>query len=159
MSAAPLRGGLTQALGAMERLREQLVEATLAWERTFGNAPLITTVLSEYDAARLIGCPIDAYSSVMQGMTAVQKGHDFIFNGDRYQVKGNRPSGKPGSFVTWVPKATNYNWDYLVWILYDSQYQIQEAWQWDVAAYVEAFDAVKRLSPAHLRLGKRLAGT
>lgn len=141
----------------MEELREQLVKATLAWERAFGNAPLITTVLSEYDAARLVGCSTDSYSCAMRGMTAVQKGHDFIFNGARYQVKGNRPSGKPGSFVTWVPKATNYQWDYLVWILYDSQYRIQEAWQWDVAAYREAFDAVKRLSPAHLRLGRQLA--
>ena len=54
-------------------------------------------------------------------------------------------------------KGENYDWDYLVWILYDTQYQIQEAWLWEVAAYVEAFDAVKRLSPAHLRRGKRLA--
>ena len=144
-------------LGAMESLREQLVETTLAWERAFCNAPLITTVLSEYDAARLLDCSIDAYSCAMQGMTAVQKGHDFLFNDHRYQIKANRPSGKPGSFVTWVPKAKNYDWDYLVWILYDTQYQIQEAWLWEVAAYVEAFDAVKRLSPAHLRRGKRLA--
>ena len=141
----------------MEDLREQLVKATLAWERAFGNAPLITTVLSEYDAARLVGCSTDAYSCAMQGVTAVQKGHDFIFDGARYQVKGNRPSGKPGSFVTWVPKAPNYHWDYLIWILYDPKYRIQEAWQWKVAAYVEAFDAVKRLSPAHLRQGKQLA--
>jgi len=141
----------------MSELREQLVKATLAWERAFGNAPLITTVLSEYDAALLVGCSAAAYSLAMQGVSAVQKGHDFIFNGAKYQVKGNRPSGKRGSFVTWVPKATNYHWDFLVWILYDSQYQIQEAWQWEVAAYVEAFDSVKRLSPAHLRLGMRLA--
>ena len=140
----------------MEDLREQLVQAALAWERAFGNAPLITTVLSEYDAARLMGCTAEAYSRAMQGMTAVQKGHDFIINGSRYQVKGNRPSGKPGSFVTWVPKATNYDWDYLIWVLYDRHYEIQEAWHWEVSAYVAAFDAVKRLSPAHLRLGSRL---
>ena len=101
----------------MEELREQLVKATLSWERAFGNAPLITTVLSEYDAANLVGCSLEAYSTSMQGCSAVQKGHDFVFNGLRYQVKGNRPSGKPGSFVTWVPKATNYHWDYLIWIL------------------------------------------
>lgn len=141
----------------MGELREQLVKVTLAWESAFGNAPQITTVLSEYDAANLVGCSLEVYSSSMQGCSAVQKGHDFIFNGSRYQVKGNRPSGKPGSFVTWVPKATNYHWDYLIWILYNSQYQIQEAWQWDVAAYVEAFDGVTRLSPGHLRKGKRLA--
>ncbi|WP_036165457.1 hypothetical protein [Noviluteimonas dokdonensis] len=142
---------------AITQLREKLVENALAWERAFGNAPQITTVLSEYDAALLVGCSLGAYSQGMQGCSVVQKGHDFIFNGARYQVKGNRPSGKPGSFVTWVPKAANYDWDYLIWILYDSQYQIQEAWQWDVGTYAEAFGAVKRLSPTHLRQGKRLA--
>lgn len=141
----------------MEELRGKLVEVTLAWESAFGNAPLITTVLSEFDAARLVGCSLEAYSSTMQGTSAVQKGHDFVFNGVRYQVKGNRPSGKRGSFVTWVPKATNYDWDYLVWILYNSLYEIQEAWQWEVADYVDAFDGIKRLSPAHLRQGKQLA--
>jgi hypothetical protein len=141
----------------MEELREQLVRAALAWERAYGNAPMITTVLSEYDAALLVGCSTESYSRAMRGVSVVQKGHDFIFNGAKYQVKGNRPSGKRGSFVTWVPKATNYQWDFLVWILYDSQYRIKEAWQWDVAAYVEAFDSVKRLSPAHLRHGTRLA--
>ncbi|NOT46769.1 MAG: hypothetical protein HOP17_03325 [Acidobacteria bacterium] len=141
----------------MKELREDLIKAALAWEVAFGNAPLITTVLSEYDAAHLVGCSIEVYSTLMQGCSAVQKGHDFTVNGLRYQVKGNRPSGKPGSFVTWVPKATNYDWDCLIWILYNSKYEIQEAWQWDVAAYAEAFDGVKRLSPAHLRLGKQLA--
>lgn len=143
----------------MEGLRDQLVRTALAWERAFGNAPQITTVLSEYDAARLVGCSTDSYSCAMQGTTAVQKGHDFIFNGARYQVKGNRPSGKRGSLVTWVPKAPNYDWDYLIWILYDSQYRIQEAWQWDVSAYKDAFDSIKRLSPNHLRLGKQLVNT
>lgn len=93
----------------------------------------------------------------MQGSTAVQKGHDFVFEGARYQVKGNRPSGKPGSVVTWVPKAKNYDWDHLIWILYDSRYRVQEAWQWDVDAYRKTFDAITRLSPAHLRCGARLA--
>ncbi|WP_341646727.1 hypothetical protein [Thauera sp. SDU_THAU2] len=138
-------------------LREQLVSVALAWERAYGNAPQITTVLSEYDAACLIGCPTGAYSYAMQGRTAVQKGYDFDFNGARYQVKGNRPSGKRGSVVTWVPKAKNYDWNHLIWVLYDSQYRIQEAWQWEVLAYKDAFDNVKRLSPAHLRLGKQLA--
>lgn len=59
--------------------------------------------------------------------------------------------------MTWVPKATNYHWDFLIWILYNAQYHIQEAWLWDVAAYAEAFDSVKRLAPAHLRQGKQLA--
>ena len=93
----------------------------------------------------------------MQGKSTIQKGHDFLFGGARYQVKGNRPSGKPGSYVTWVPKARNYEWDYLVWVHYNQKYEIQEAWLWEVSDYVKAFDGVKRLSPAHYRLGKKLS--
>ena len=141
----------------MNNLRQQLVKATLAWEQAFGNAPSITSALSEFDAALLIGCSIEQYSSNMKGTTAVQKGHDFVFNGKRYQVKGNRPSGKPGSFVTWVPKATNYEWDFLVWVLYNPQYIIQEAWLWEASAYIAAFDLIKRLSPDHYRQGERLS--
>jgi hypothetical protein len=137
-------------------LRQRLIDATLQWEACFGNAPSITTVLSEYDAAMLVGMTEGEYSSAMAGATSVQKGYDFQYRGSRYQVKGNRPSGKPGSFVTWVPKATNYEWDFLVWILYDPRYVVQEAWLWEVDAYRNAFDAVKRLSPAHYRSGRAL---
>jgi hypothetical protein len=140
----------------MDQLRQTLVETALAWEKAFGNAPPITSTLSEFDAAVLVGCSINEYSTCMQGSTAVQKGHDFIYKGARYQVKANRPSGKPGSFVTWVPKATNYDWDYLVWILYNRQYHVEEAWLWTVGAYKEAFDSITRLSPEHYRLGRRL---
>ena len=140
----------------MDRLRQQLVETALAWEKAFANAPSVTSALSELDAALLLGCSLEQYSTYMKGSTAVQKGHDFIFKGARYQVKGNRPSGKRGSFVTWVPKAKNYDWDFLVWILYNPGYEIQEAWQWDVASYKAAFHSTKRLSPADYRGGKRL---
>ena len=140
----------------MNSLRHRLVKTALAWERAFGNAPSITSALSEFDAASLIGCPIVEYSASMQGVTTVQKGYDFKFNGARYQVKGNRPSGKLGSKVTLVAKAKNYEWDFLVWVLYNSQYEIQEAWLWEVSAYKAAFDSVKRLSPLHYRQGKQL---
>lgn len=141
----------------MDELRQKLVEAALAWERAFGNAPLITSVVSEFDAAVLVGCSAEEYSASMQGKTSVQKGFDFEFNGSRYQVKANRPSGKPGSFVTLVPKAKNYDWDFLVWVLYNPQYEIQEAWLWHVSAYIAAIHSIKRLSPSHYRHGKRLA--
>jgi len=140
----------------MQNLRRQLVESALAWERAFGNSPAITSAVSEYDAAMLVGLTPESYSSVMQGATAVQRGYDFKFNGKRYQVKGNRPSGKPGSFVTLVPKATNYEWDFLVWVLYNPTYEIEEAWLWEVSAYKAAFDPVKRLSPNHYRKGAKL---
>lgn len=141
----------------MNELRQRLVEVALAWERAFGNAPSITSVLSELDAALLVGCGLNEYSNHMQGKTSVQKGHDFVFNGARYQVKSNRPSGKPGSLVTWVPKATNYEWEFLIWVHYNPQYEIQEAWLWERTAYIAAFDSAKRLSPSHYRQGKRLA--
>jgi len=140
----------------MSNVRERLVKATLEWEQFFGNAPQSTTVLSEYDAAMLVGMSEVEYSSAMQGVTAVQKGFDFRFREKRYQVKGNRPSGKRGSEVTWVPKATNYNWDFLVWVLYNKSYEVQEAWLWDVDQYRVEFHEIKRLSPLHLRKGVRL---
>lgn len=62
----------------------------------------------------------------------------------------------PGSFVTLVPKAKNYDCDFLVWLLYNPQYEVQEAWLWEAAAYKTAVDSVKRLSPFHCRKGKRL---
>jgi len=137
-------------------LRIKLVKVALEWQERYGIAPQITTPLSEYDAAMLVGMPEHEYSEYMQNITAVHKGSDFIYNNVRYQVKGNRPSGKPGSKVTLVPKASNYEWDKLIWILYDKYYVIQEAWLWDVSDYKQKFDEVKRLSPSHYREGKRL---
>ena len=140
----------------MSKIRDELVKLALEWQNKFGVAPAITSTLSEYDAAILSGMTESEYSDFMQSQTAVQKGYDFIFNGVRYQVKGNRPSGKPGSKVTMVPKASNYNWDILIWVLYNKEYEIQEAWSWPVGKYKEVFHEIKRLSPAHYRGGQNL---
>ena len=140
----------------MNDLRDQLVEIALCWERAFGNAPHITAALSELDAALLVGCSIDEYAECMRGATAVRRGHDFEFKGQRYQVKANRPSGKPGSVVTLVPKAKNFDWDVLIWILYDKEYRIKEAWRWEAAPYRQQFESLKRLGPDHYRRGTRL---
>ena len=137
-------------------LRDKLVEVALQWQEKFGVAPQITTVVSEYDAAMLVGMPEKEYSEYMQDKTAVNKGSDFVFNHQRYQIKANRPSGKPGSFVTMCPKASNYEWDKLIWILYDKYYIMQEAWEWDVIDYKSAFDCKKRISPDDYRKGKCL---
>jgi hypothetical protein len=72
----------------------------------------------------------ESYGKTCVGRTAVTRGCDFIFNGLRYQIKANRPSGKPGSFVTLVGKASNYDWDRLIWLLYDRYFVLQEAWEW-----------------------------
>lgn len=110
-----------------KKLRDQLVDIALQWQAEFGVAPQITNAISEYDAAMLVGMSESEYSKYMQDKTAVNKGSDFVFNGTRYQVKANRPSGKHGSLVTMVPKASNYEWDKLIWILYDQNYVMQEA--------------------------------
>ena len=137
-------------------LRDKLVEIALQWQEKFGVAPQITTVVSEYDAAMLVGMPEREYSEYMEDKTAVNKGSDFVFNHKRYQIKANRPSGKPGSFVTRCPKASNYEWDKLIWILYDKYYIMLEAWEWDVIDYKSAFDCKKRISPDDYRKGKCL---
>ena len=140
----------------MLTLRDQLVEVALEWQAKFGVAPQITTAISEYDVAMLVGMSESDYSDYMKDKTAVSKGADFIFNKIKYQVKANRPSGKPGSFVTKVPKATNYEWDKLIWVLYDKNYIMQEAWEWDVEDYKLTFNDKKRLSPDDYRNGKCL---
>ncbi len=137
-------------------LRNKLVDVALQWQESFGVAPSITNTISEYDAASLVGMTEKEYSEYMQDKTAVSKGTDFIYKGIRYQVKANRPSGKKGSDVTWVPKASNYEWDKLIWILYDKNYVMQEAWEWSVKDYKLAFDSIKRLDPNHYRKGKCL---
>lgn len=137
-------------------LRNKLVDIALQWQDSFGVAPSITSAISEYDAALLVGMTESEYSEYMKDKTAVNKGSDFVFNNQRYQVKANRPSGKPGSEVTKVVKAANYLWDKLIWILYDKQYIMQEAWEWDVDKYKLEFDHKSRISPNDYRKGKCL---
>ena len=137
-------------------LREHLVDLALAWQEEFGVAPSITSAISEFDAARIIGMPLEKYSSYMSNKTAVSKGADFTYAGIRYQVKANRPSGKPGSRVTLVGKAKNYDWDQLVWILYDQAFNVLECWLWNVEKYRTMFHERKRLSPGDYRKGLKL---
>jgi hypothetical protein len=137
-------------------LRKKLVAMSLDWQETFGIAPAVTTAISEYDAAMLVGCSFEEYVQSVRNNSAVTKGYDFIYSGLRYQVKACRPSGKKGSKITKVPQARNYEWDKLVWVMYDEKYEVQEAWLWDVAAYQEAFDGMNRISPEHMRAGSRL---
>lgn len=139
-----------------DSLRTRLVSVALEWQECFGVAPSITSVLSEYDAAKLVGHSDETFGQDCLNRTAVTRGCDFTLNGVRYQVKANRPSGKPGSFVTLVAKASNYDWDRLIWMLYDKAYVLQEAWEWPVEEYREYFETKGRLAPADMRVGKRL---
>ena len=140
----------------MNTIRQQLVDVALEWQRRYGVAPDITKALSEYDAAMLVGCSENDYSRFMQPRTAVSKDHDFEHKGQRYQVSGNRPSGKPGSPVTKVTLKTRYNWDYFVWVHYYENYSIREAWLWAVVDYKCEFQNRIRLGPNDMRKGKRI---
>ena len=84
-------------------------------------------------------------------MTAVTKGYDFIWQGKRFQVKANRPSGKFGSYITLVSKPRNLDWDELIWVLYNRHYEIEEAWQCDLQTYTEKLHNHNYLRPNHLR--------
>ena len=44
-------------------LRDKLVETALEWQKKFGVAPQITSTLSEFDAAILIGMTENEYSN------------------------------------------------------------------------------------------------
>lgn len=143
-------------VGEQATLRDELVRTALEWERCFGVAPSITSALSEYDAAQIVGHCDESFAADCVGRTAVTRGRDFTHMGKRYQVKACRPSGKPGSAVTKVPKASNHDWDLLIWILYDRYYRVLEAWEWEVEAYRSAFDTASRLSPAMMRAGRAL---
>ena len=129
------------------KLRDKLADIALQWQASFGVAPSITSSISEYDAAMLIGMSEKEYSDYMRDKTAVAKGTDFVYRNIRYQVKANRPSGKKGSKVTMVPKASNYEWDRLIWILYDKDYVMQEAWEWYMKDYKMAFENKKDYLP------------
>ena len=85
---------------AIIKLRDKLVDIALQWQASFGIAPSITSSISEYDAAMLVGMSEKEYSDYMRDKTAVAKGTDFVYRNIRYQVKANRPSGKKGSKVT-----------------------------------------------------------
>lgn len=139
-----------------EQLRAVLVSIALEWERRWGVAPSITSILSEYDAARLVGHTTQSLSEDAFGRTAVKRGSDFSFKGERYQVKACRPSGKPGSDVWHVPEARNYEWHRLIWILYDREYRIVEAWEWLVDKYRSKFEGVKIIRPYMMREGRPL---
>lgn len=97
------------------------------------------------------------FIAIPNDKTAVCRGHDFVHKGVRYQIKAHLPSGKPGSFITNAGKARNYDWDVLIWIRYNTEYEIQEAWSWPRDSYITAFDAATRISPEDMRKGQKLA--
>ena len=139
-----------------KELRDLLVKTALEWEQRFAVAPRITDAIAEFDAARLVGTSIKIGEGRMKEDTAVQRGYDFKKGEIRYQVKANRPSGKHGSKVTLVAKPKNYEWDKLIWILYDTKYNIAEAYEFTCEQYKKLFALKRRLSPNDMRRGVKV---
>lgn len=138
-----------------KNLRSRLIKIALQWEKRFSVAPAITSAIAELDAAlSLVKMTEEEYCSDCEGRTSVRAGHDFTHRNIHYQVKANRPSGGKGSRVTLVSKAKNYEWDKLIWVLYDKKYRIQEAWEWKRVEYRRRFHRVKYVRPEHMRKGR-----
>ena len=137
-------------------LREKLIGIALKWHQAYGNAPGITGTLGEYDAAMMVGCTEEEYRSQMRDRSVVARGYDFKHCGKRYQVRANRPSGRRGSPVTWVRKPRNYEWDFFLWVHYNTDFKPREVWLWPVADFRTRLGEKRRLSPADIRQGKRL---
>lgn len=72
----------------MQELRKNLIIVALEWQRRYRVAPAITSDLSEYDVAKMVGVSDnEEYAEYMSDKTAVCKGHDFVHKGIRYQIK------------------------------------------------------------------------
>jgi len=54
----------------MESIRDLLVKIALEWENKFTVMPQITSAISEYDVAHLLGCDDQTYSKIMEGCPA-----------------------------------------------------------------------------------------
>jgi hypothetical protein len=138
-------------------IRDRLVQTVLKWEKRFGFIPGqsgMTTAVSEYDAAMILGLNENEYSDSVKGRSSVGGGYDFKFNNKRIQVKANRPSGLPGSQV-WNagPKVKTDGWDIFIYILYDKYYIPQEAYQFDCKKYERMFANKKSLRLKDMREG------
>jgi hypothetical protein len=142
-------------------IRDQLVQIVLKWEEMFGFFPGqagITAAISEYDAAIKILKHNEAeYKASIERRTAVGRRFDFEFNNEKFQVKANRPSRHLGATV-WNAgrKVKTDGWDILIYILYDEDYEIQEAYQFDSETYERKFSDRTSLRLEDMREGKNL---
>ena len=57
----------------MQELRQNLIRVALDWQRRCGVAPAITSAISEYDAAKLVGMSDEEYTEYMSDKTQSAK--------------------------------------------------------------------------------------
>ena len=146
----------------MPSLRDHLVKSTLEWREKYGSAPHITSTISEYDAARLIGMSEEEYA---QRTIDSRRRFNFIYKKKRYQVHGTRQFSQLPESVAIEKKTIKYGCNYFIRVLYNKSYEIQEAWLWDINSVngpdtgkglKQYFESNDRMTFADLRLGKCL---
>jgi len=142
--------------------RDQLVQIILKWEDLFGFFPGqagITAAISEYDAAiNILKHSETEYKASIKHRTAVSRRFDFEFNNEKFQVKANRPGRHRGATVRNAGKKVKTDgWDILIYILYDEDYKIQEAYQFDSETYERKFSDRTSLRLEDMREGENLA--
>ena len=98
-------------------LRNKLVDIALDWQENFGVAPSITSAISEYDAAMLIGMPESEYSDYMQDKTAVSKFPRVIGTGTLVRYLSRICGTFPYDSVVPVPMIRVFIFLYLIVVL------------------------------------------
>ena len=137
-------------------IRRELIKSSLEWAAAFGLTPAIIGELGEVDAAYLLSKSPKMAKNILLARTPRQKGYDLLIDHQRIQVKATRSSGLPGSTITRIQKPRNDMWDLIVWINYNRDFHLQEAWLWTRRAYLKKFSQSHRISPEEFRKGKRL---
>ena len=123
--------------------REILVGLARNWQDPIGVTPGVSLAVARYDAAVLSGLPEPACRGVSSGA-------DFVHQDLRYQVIASREPE-----LARVPRVPRDGWDRLVWLVYDRDYALLEAWSWDAESYRRA-TAATPATPEDLRRGQDL---
>ena len=139
-----------------DTLRTTLVALVPEWEKRYGVAPFITAAVSEYDAARLVGHTPETFFAGLRGSHGSYSRHGLLLQ--RSSVSDQSLSAQRKTrFVHYLgAKSNELRMGSTGLASVCGEFQLLEAWEWYVADYQSSFDTIKRLSPAHMRTGRRL---
>lgn len=124
--------------------RELLVDLACHWQDPLGVTPAVNYAVARYDAAALAGL-------AEPRCRAVASGADFDHEGQRYQVIASRDP-EPAR----IPVVRRAGWDRLIWLVYDRDYALLEAWSCEGEALRARWGDSRILTSDCLRLGEDL---
>lgn len=124
--------------------REMLVDLACHWQDPLGVTPAVNYAVARYDAAALAGL-------AESRCRAVASGADFDHEGLRYQVIASRDP-EPAR----IPVVRRRGWDCLIWLVYDRDYALLEAWRCEGEALRARWGDSRVLGSDCLRLGEDL---